>query len=75
MVHGEMLLYCCGETIFELASAWGVMQVHGDAIMERPPLKAVAQRLHTKLRPVWSRLDDLLQECRCMVSFFGHLQQ
>lgn len=49
-------------------------QVHGDAIVEQPLLRAVAARLYRRLAPTWCRLDGLLSELRCAVGFFSNLQ-
>ena len=49
-------------------------QVHGDAVAERPLLRDAARRLLGRLKPVWGRLDGLLQDVRCMVGYFGNLQ-
>ncbi|KAL6759017.1 WD40 repeat-like protein [Haematococcus lacustris] len=75
------LLDCClaalqQGTSFEYCQALLqlVLQVHGEAISERPSLQRVAQQLLNQLKPVWRRLDNLMQNCRCMVSYFGNLQ-
>ncbi|KAJ9507489.1 hypothetical protein QJQ45_006484 [Haematococcus lacustris] len=75
------LLDCClaalqQGTSFEYCQALLqlVLQVHGEAISERPSLQRVAQQLLSQLKPVWRRLDNLMQNCRCMVSYFGNLQ-
>ncbi|KAF5840981.1 quinon protein alcohol dehydrogenase-like superfamily [Dunaliella salina] len=51
-----------------------VLQVHGDAIVKQPLLRSTAQRLLGHLKPVWGRLDTLMQDVRCMVGYFGNLQ-
>jgi hypothetical protein len=43
--------------------------------MSQPGLLPVAERLQRKLRPTWLRLDDLLQNVRCMVEFVSNAQQ
>jgi hypothetical protein len=50
-------------------------QVHGDSLLTYPALRAPAERLQRKLRPVWLRLDDLLHNVRCMVDFVSNAQQ
>jgi len=49
-------------------------QVHGDAMVQTPVLRRIGQRLLTRLKPVWGRLDALMQDTRCMVAYFGNLQ-
>jgi hypothetical protein len=50
------------------------LQVHGDTIMSHAALLEVAQALRSALRPAWKRVDGMLQDVRCMVSYFGNLQ-
>jgi U3 small nucleolar RNA-associated protein 21 len=65
-----------GGTNFEFCQAvlQAALAVHGEAVMEQPLLRGAAQRLKTRLRGDWQRLDELLQGVRCMVDFFGNLQ-
>ena len=51
------------------------MQIHGDSLLAYPSLRAAAERLQRKLRPVWLRLDDLLHNVQCMVDFISNAQQ
>ncbi|KAF6265106.1 WD40 repeat-like protein [Scenedesmus sp. NREL 46B-D3] len=52
-----------------------VLVVHGDTLMRHPSLLAALQRLQRRLRGTWLRLDDLLQNVRCMVDFVSNAQQ
>lgn len=49
-------------------------QVHGDAVVRHPLLRSAGRRLLGRLKPVWGRMDALMQDVRCMVGFFGNLQ-
>jgi U3 small nucleolar RNA-associated protein 21 len=51
------------------------VQIHGDTLMRHPSLLAAIQRLQRRLRSTWLRLDDLLQNVRCMVDFLSNAQQ
>jgi hypothetical protein len=42
--------------------------------MRHPSLLAAVQRLQRRLRSTWLRLDDLLQNVRCMVDFVSSAQ-
>jgi len=52
-----------------------VLRIHADAVMTYPELAALAKRLHKHLKTSWRRLDDLLQEVRCMTDFLSLTQQ
>jgi hypothetical protein len=51
------------------------VQIHGDTLMRHPTLLAALERLQRRLRGTWLRLDDLLQNVRCMVDFVSNAQQ
>lgn len=51
-----------------------LLQIHGDTLMRHSSLLVALQRLQRKLRSTWLRLDDLLQNVRCMVDFVSHAQ-
>lgn len=59
---------------FNQALLRAALRVHGDAIVAHAPLKERAARVEKRLQATWTRLDGLLQNVRCMVSFFGDLQ-
>ncbi|KAK9819682.1 hypothetical protein WJX72_001066 [[Myrmecia] bisecta] len=50
-----------------------VLQIHADTIMAQQPLRQRAEQLEAKLKATWTRVEDLLQNVRCMTSFFGNL--
>jgi U3 small nucleolar RNA-associated protein 21 len=52
-----------------------LLQIHGDTLMRHPTLLAGLERLQRRLRGTWLRLDDLLQNVRCMVDFVSNAQQ
>lgn len=51
------------------------LQIHGDTLMRHASLLSAVQRLQRRLRGTWLRLDELLQNVRCMVDFIGNAQQ
>ena len=59
---------------FNQALLRAALRVHGDAIAAHAPLRERAARVERRLQATWSRLDGLLQNVRCMVSYFGNLQ-
>ncbi|WIA38106.1 hypothetical protein OEZ86_001468 [Tetradesmus obliquus] len=52
-----------------------VLVIHGDTLMRHASLLSAVQRLQRRLRGTWLRLDELLQNVRCMVDFIGNAQQ
>ncbi|WIA17803.1 hypothetical protein OEZ85_009315 [Tetradesmus obliquus] len=62
---------------FEVAQALlaRVLVIHGDTLMRHASLLSAVQRLQRRLRGTWLRLDELLQNVRCMVDFIGNAQQ
>jgi U3 small nucleolar RNA-associated protein 21 len=50
------------------------LRVHGEAVAERPALRAAAARVEARVGAAWRRLDGLLQHVRCMVGLLGNLQ-
>jgi U3 small nucleolar RNA-associated protein 21 len=47
------------------------LRVHGTALAERERLRIRAERVRTAARKAWSGLDQLMQEVRCALGFFG----
>ena len=47
------------------------LRVHGAAITDREELRTRAERVRAAARNAWSGLDQLLQEVRCALGFFG----
>jgi U3 small nucleolar RNA-associated protein 21 len=77
----RLLLECLDQEVaagrsFEFVQALLALAlaVHGDAVGERPALRAVAGRLLGRLRRSWAAVDELLQSSLCMVGYFGNLQ-
>jgi hypothetical protein len=48
--------------------------VHGEAITRHVQLAEAAARIQERLKVTWARVDGLMQNVRCMVSYFGNLQ-
>ena len=65
-------LYTWGRN-FELLHALlaHFLRVHGAALAERESLRMRAERVRTAARRAWSGLDQLMQEVRCALGFFG----
>jgi hypothetical protein len=47
------------------------LQIHGEYVAAQPALKAKAAALKAHLAAAWGKLDVMIQDARCMVSFFA----
>ena len=47
------------------------LRVHGGALQARESLRMKAERVRERAKTTWRGVDDLLQEVRCALGFFG----
>ena len=47
------------------------LRVHGGALQARESLRLKAERVRERAKATWKGVDDLLQEVRCALGFFG----
>ena len=47
------------------------LRVHGGALQARESLRMKAERVRERAKATWRGVDDLLQEVRCALGFFG----
>ena len=46
------------------------LQLHGPTIAENPELTEIAARLLQEHTAAWSNIQDLLNQCACLISYF-----
>lgn len=50
------------------------LKVHGDVIIREPALQELAKEIRQEQTQSWQRLQDLLHQNLCLISFFSNLQ-
>jgi len=57
---------------FELTEAFLALflKLHGPVIAEHPELTALARRLQQEHSATWSNIQDLLNQCSCLINYF-----